>query len=157
MQGTPRWTRGFKKLGEQAIGKTRGGWNTKLHVVSADDKVFVEMHLSSGSCHDAPEGRISIATIGETFEGIPLLMDRAYEGDDTRALAATYGHEPVVPPKSNRKDPWEYDKEVYKRRNVVERLFRRLKEFRKVCTRYDKTDVMFLAIIQFSFIAIWLQ
>ena len=51
----------------------------------------------------------------------------------------------------------EYDKEKYKQRNVVERLFRRLKEFRKVCTRYDKTDIMFLAIIQFAFIAIWLQ
>jgi transposase len=157
MQGTPRRTRGFKKLGEQAIGKSRGGWNTKLHVVSADDKVIVEMRLSSGSCHDAPEGRISIAAIGEAFEDIPLLMDRAYEGDETRALAATNGHEPIVPPKKNRKDPWEYDKEKYKRRNVVERLFRRLKEFRKVCTRYDKTDIMFLAIIQFAFIAICLQ
>ena len=115
------------------------------------------MHLSSGSQHDAPEGRISIATIGDAFTGVPLLMDRAYEGDETRALATANGHEPVVPPKKNRKDPWEYDKEQYKRRNVVERLFRRLKAFRKVCTRYDKTDTMFLAFIQFAFIAIWLK
>lgn len=115
------------------------------------------MHLSSGSRHDAPEGRVSIAAIGDAYAGIPLLMDRAYEGDETRALAASNGHEPIVPPKSNRKDSWEYDKEKYKRRNVVERLFRRLKEFRKVCTRYDKTDIMFLAIIQFSFIIIWLR
>jgi transposase len=84
-------------------------------------------------------------------------MDRAYESDETRALAAANGHEPVVPPKKNRKTPWGYDEEKYKRRNVVERLFRRLKEFRKVCTRYDKTDVMFLAFIQFAFIAIWLD
>ena len=115
------------------------------------------MHLSSGSCHDAPEGRISIATVGEDFRNIPILMDRAYEGDKTRALATTYGHTPIVPPKKNRIDPWEYDKEKYKRRIVVERLFRRLKAFRKVCTRYDKTDVMFLAIIQFAFVIIWLQ
>jgi transposase len=84
-------------------------------------------------------------------------MDRAYESDETRRLAAEAGHEPVVPPKRNRKKPWVYDKERYKRRNMIERLFRRLKEFRKVCTRYDKTDVMFLAFIQFSFIAIWLN
>ena len=157
VQSTPRWTRGFKKLGKQSIGKSRGGWNTKLHVVSADDKVIVEMHLSGGNCHDAPQGRISIAAIGEAFAGVPLLMDRAYEGDKTRALAASNGHEPIVPPKTNRKDPWEYDKELYKRRNVVERLFRRLKEFRRVCTRYDKTDVIFFAFVQFAFIAIWLQ
>ncbi len=85
-----------------------------------------------------------------------MLMDKAYEDDCTRALASYYGHEPVTPPKKNRKDPREYDKK-YKRRNVVERLFRRLKEFRKVCTRYDKTDVMFIAFVQFAFIAIGLQ
>ena len=115
------------------------------------------MHLSGGECHDAPEGRASIRMIGKTFPGIPMLMDRAYEGDETRELAATNDHEPIVPPKKNRINPWEYDKEKYKRRNVVERLFRRLKEFRRVCTRYDKTDIIFLAFIQFAFIAIWIN
>lgn len=157
MQSTPRRTRGFKKLGKQAIGKSKGGWNTKLHVVSADDKVIVEMHLSGGECHDGPEGRISIATVGENYKGVPLLMDRAYEGDETRALAVACGHEPIVPPKKNRKNPWEYDTIKYKRRNIVERLFRRIKEFRKVSTRYDKTDVVFMAFIQFAFIVIWLK
>jgi transposase len=125
-------------------------------VVSADDKVVIEMHLSGGECHDAPEGRISIAAVGENFAGVPMLMDRAYEGDETRNLAIANGHEPVVPPKKNRKNPWKYDKQTYKRRNVVERCFRRLKEFRKVCTRYDKLDFMFLAFAQFAFVAIWL-
>jgi len=157
VQGSPRWPRGFEKHGKQAIGKSRGGWNTKLHVVSANDKVIVEMHLSGGECHDGPEGRISIATIGREYEGVPLLMDKAYESDETRGLAVDNGYKPVVPPKSNRKDPWEYDKEKYKHRNIVERLFRRLKEFRKVYTRYDKTDVMFLAFIQFAFVVIWLN
>ena len=115
------------------------------------------MHLSGGECHDGSEGRISIASIAMDFKGIPLLMDRAYESDETRALAAANGYIPIVPPKKNRKNPWVYDKEKYKRRNIIERLFRRLKEFRKVCTRYDKTDVMFLAFIQFSFIVIWLN
>ena len=157
MQGTSRRSRRFKKRGKQSIGKSKGGWNTKLHVVSADDKVIVEMHISSGECHDAPEGRVSIAKVGTDFENVPMLMDRAYEGNETRKLAASNGHEPVVPPKKNRKNPWEYDKEKYKRRNVVERCFRRLKEFRKVCTRYDKLDFMFLAFAQFAFVAIWLN
>ena len=157
VQGPSRCPWGFKKLGKQAIGKSKGGWNTKLHVVSADDKVLIEMHLSSGECYDGPEGRISIAAVGMNFAGVPLLMDRAYEGDETRALAFANGHEPIVPPKKNRRNPWNYDKEQYKKRNMVERLFRRLKEFRKVCTRYDKTDVMFLAFIQFALVAIWLR
>jgi transposase len=77
--------------------------------------------------------------------------------DSTSCKVYPDGHEPIFPPKKNRKNPWEYDKEKYKRRNVVGHLFHRLKEFRKVCTRYDKTDVMFLALIQFAFVVIWLN
>ena len=51
-------------------------------------------------------------------------MDRAYEGNETRQLALDLGFVPVVPPTKTRVDPWEYDREMYKRRNEVERLFR---------------------------------
>ncbi|OLK14744.1 transposase, partial [Xanthomonas oryzae pv. oryzae] len=57
-----------------------------------------------------------------------------------------------VPPKSNRVDPWEYDKEMYKRRNEVERLFRRLKGYRRIFTRFEKLDVMFLGFLSFVLI-----
>ena len=79
-------------------------------------------------------------------------MDRAYEDDKTRALATEQGFIPVVPPKKNRKEPWDYDKDLYKRRNEVERYFLRLKRFRKVFTRYDKLDVIFLASIMLAMI-----
>lgn len=85
---------------------------------------------------------------GPTF----LVMDRAYEGEPVRQLAMKLGYTPVVPPKKNRLDPWEYDQEMYKRRNEVERLFRRLKGFRRIFSRFDKLDVMFLAFISFALI-----
>ena len=150
LQTAPRCTRGFKKRGKQSIGKSKGGWNTKLHVVSANDKVIVEMHLSGGNCHDAPQGRISIEHIGERYPGVPILMDKAYEGDKTRELCRSFGHDPVVPPKKNRINPWEYDHELYKQRNIIERLFRWLKAFRRVCTRYDKLDHIFLSFVQIA-------
>ena len=65
-------------------------------------------------------------------------MDHPYEGDRTREQAVALGHEPVVPPKRNRVDPWEYDREIYKRHNEVERLFRRLKGCRRVSSRFEK-------------------
>ena len=71
-------------------------------------------------------------------------MDRAYEDNETREFAVKQGFVPVVPPKRNRKNPWEYDKELYKRRNEVERYFLRIKRFRRVFTRYDKLDVLYL-------------
>ncbi len=83
---------------------------------------------------------------------IPLLMDRAYEGNATRQLVLELNMTPVVPPKSNRLDAWEYDRELYKKRNEVERLFRRLKGFRRIFSRFDKLDVVFLAFIYFAFI-----
>lgn len=79
-------------------------------------------------------------------------MDRAYEDNKTRSLAEENGFIPVVPPKKNRKEPWEYDKELYKRRNEVERFFLRLKRFRKVFTRYDKLDSIYISIVQLAMI-----
>ena len=79
-------------------------------------------------------------------------MDRAYEGDNMRAMAKELGYASVVPPKKNRIDPWEYDKELYKRRNEVERFFRRIKRFRRIFTRYDKLDTVFAGFILFAMI-----
>ena len=62
------------------------------------------------------------------------------------------GYIPVVPPKSYRINPWDYDKQLYKQRNQVERLFRRIKRFRRIFTRYDKLDVIFLAFVYFALI-----
>ena len=81
-----------------------------------------------------------------------LLMDRAYEGDATRHLASDLGYVPVVPPKHNRRTPWEYDRVLYTRRNEIERLFRRLKGFRRLFSRFEKLDVMFVAFINFALI-----
>ena len=90
--------------------------------------------------------------LGMTASPTFLVMDRAYEGEPIRQLAIELGYTPVVPPKKNRLDPWEYDQEMYKRRNEVERLFRRLKGFRRIFSRFDKLDVMFLAFISFALI-----
>ena len=120
-------------------------------MVAASDRVAVTFSLSGGEKHDAPEGRKLIEKM-ETKEPCSLLMDRAYEDDKTRALAVEQGFSPVVPPKKNRVVPWDYDKELYKRRNEVERLFRRIKGFRRVFTRYEKLDVMYLAFFTFALI-----
>ena len=63
-----------------------------------------------------------------------------------------WGYTPVIPPKTNRRQPWDYNRQMYKRRNEVERLFRRLKGYRRVFTRYDKLDVIFLAFITLALI-----
>ena len=81
-----------------------------------------------------------------------MVMDRAYEGDETRQLVLDLGMTPVVPPKANRVVKWEYDRTLYKRRNEVERLFRRLKGYRRIFSRFEKLDVMYRAFLNFALI-----
>lgn len=90
--------------------------------------------------------------LGPMPEGLPMLMDRAYEGDETRQLVLDLDMIPVVPPKSNRLTPWEYDHALYKKRNEIERLSRRLKRFRRIFSRFEKLDVVFLAFLHFALI-----
>src|SRR5271154_4434802 len=129
-EGAPRWYWSVKKNGPQAIGKSRGGWNTKIHMVAANARTAITFALSPGNAHDAPEGRALLEELGPMPDGLPLLMDKAYEDNLTRQLVLDLGMIPVVPPKSNRIEPWEYDRALYRKRNEIERLFRRLKGFR---------------------------
>lgn len=125
-------------------------------MVAAGDRVAIAFHLSGGHCHDAPQGRLLLED--ERLEKLPkekkiyLAMDKGYEDDLTLKTVKDKGFIPCVPPKSNRKKPWRYNKKIYKRRNEVERLFRRLKGFRRVCTRYEKLDVMYLAFLNLALI-----
>ena len=80
------------------------------------------------------------------------MLDRAYEDDETRHVAEPLGFTPVVPPRQTRREPWAYDRQLYKRRNEVEPLFRRLKGFRRIFTRFEKLDVLFLGFIVFALI-----
>jgi transposase len=109
--------------------------------------------LSPGHAGDAPQGRAPLRAWGVApTAACPLIMDRAYEGDETRQLALALGFSPVVPPRSNRLSPGEYDRAMDRRRNEVERLFRRLKGFRRIFSRFDKLDVMFTAFIPIALI-----
>jgi transposase len=121
-------------------------------MVAADARTAITFSLSSGNDHDAPQGRLLLEELGPMPEGLPLLMDRAYEGDETRQLVLKPGMVPVVPPKSNRVNPWSYNAELYKKRNEIERLFRRLKGFRRIFSRFEKPDVVFLAFLHLALI-----
>jgi transposase len=90
--------------------------------------------------------------MGPAPAGCHLLMDRAYEGDQMQQLALDLGFVPVVPPRSSRLTPWNYNRILYRRRNEIERLFRRLKGFRRIFSRFDKLDVMFTNFIFFTLI-----
>jgi transposase len=84
-------------------------------------------------------------------------MDKGYADSITRSAVRRKRCVPVVPPKANARKPWRYDKRLYARRNEIERLFRRLKHFRRIATRYDKLDVVFSGFITLGLIMLLLR
>jgi len=119
-------------------------------MMASNERQAVDIILSGGNRHDAPQGRILMEVVGKLRSIVPLIMDKAYEDDLTRYIAQTLNFKPIVPPKKNRKNPWQYDKELYKRRNEIERLFRLLDGFRRIFVRFEKLDVMYLGFIKFA-------
>lgn len=79
-------------------------------------------------------------------------MDRAYEGNETRQLALELGFTPVVAPLCTRVELSRHSETRYKRRNEIERLFRRLKCFHRIFSRFDKLNIMFMAFLCFALV-----
>ena len=141
--------RGAEK-GPQALGQSRSGRNTQARVMVADDGAVLTAPLSPGQAHDGVEGRKLLTRRGPLEQPAWLLMARAYAGDATRPLAQELGYCPVAPPRRRRRVKGEYDKELYRRRNEVERFFGRLKRFRRIFTRYDQRDPRYLGFVRLA-------
>ncbi len=108
--------------------------------------------LSPGQTGDAPAGRELLRRLGPVSGGPALIMDHADHGNETRQLARDLGYRPVVPPPSYRNPTWTYDRELYRRRNEVERCCCRLKRYRRIATRDDKLNLICLSVIHLALI-----
>ena len=126
------------------MGRSRGGLTTKIVVAATDENTAVAVEVRPGHRHEAPRlGPMldrACARLGRVDQAV---CDRGFDGAPQRAACTERGIEPVIPPKSNRVDPEPYDEGAYRERNRIERLFAKLKEFRRLATRYDKTKRMF--------------
>src|SRR5690242_8639963 len=141
-----------KKSGaaQPALGRSRGGLSTKIHLVAVDERTALAMSLSAGQANDAPPGEQLVAEVISPDAQIrAVCADRAYDTDALRAELATAPapKEAVIPPRANRRVPFAYDRARYRQRNRVERLVGRLKQFRAVATRYDKLDGIFGGLV----------
>src|SRR6266481_3057572 len=115
-------------------------------MVAADARTAITFALSPGQASDARAGRELLGGLGPLPAPLHLIMDKAYEDNQTRQLALDLSFIPVVPSKCNRLEPWQYDKALYRKRNQIERLFRR------IFTRFEKLDVLFLGFLTFTLI-----
>ena len=147
--GRPWYKKASKSQTSSSIGKTRGGLNTKIHAIVGKDLRPVAFLLSAGNVDDCTEA-VPLLKLLPDLKDCDILADKAYGTREIRTYLHGQSARYTIPPKVNTKQPWPFDKETYKRRNVIERFFNRLKEFRRAETRYDKRDDSFLAFVMLA-------
>lgn len=136
----------------QALGRSRGGFTTKVHLAASDERTAVAVLLTPGQASDIRQADALVDAACEATGGSPgqVLADKGYDADAFREGLVAADIYPVIPNKANRVEPWPFDADEYKGRNVVERLVGRLKQFRRVATRYDKLAGTFLAFVHLA-------
>jgi transposase len=137
----------------QSMGRSRGGLTSKIHALVDGNGLPVRLALTPGEAHD---NRLAGILLSDLKSGSMLLADRGYDADWIRELAMKKGAWANIPPKSNRSYPICFSPYLYRARNRIERFFNRIKQCRRVATRYDKLADNYLAFVQLASIRLWL-
>ena len=137
----------------QSLGRSKGGFSTKIHLAVDSFGNPIRVELTGGEVHDSQRSKSLI-------KGIPaenVLADKGYDSNEFRQSIIEMGAQPVIPPRSNRKTFIDYDRHLYKERNMIERTFNKLKHYRKIATRYDKKAANFMGYILLGSIMLHLR
>ena len=139
---------------DQAIGRSRGGLSTKIHALVDALGNPVGFHLTGGEAHDL----VGADHLLPEMQADMLIADKAFDADKRviEPLEAA-GKAAVIPPRSNRTSPRSFDRHIYKARHLIENFFARIKQFRAIATRYDKTARNFLAAVHLVASVVWLN
>ena len=137
----------------QAIGRSRGGATTKVHLVVDALGLPVEFDVTVGQRHDSQPAPALI----EKVRPKQLLGDKAYDSNEIRAQLEKQSARAVIPSKKNRKQPAEFDSEKYKARSEIECTFNLMKQCRRFATRYEKTLRNYTAVVTISCAYLWLR
>lgn len=150
----PAGSDGKKGGVDRCLGRSRGGLTTKLHALVDKQRRPILVKLTAGQASDIASAE---DLIGHLAPGSMLLADKGHDVNALRAAVAERKAWANIPPKANRKDPICFLKHLYKARNLVERFFNKIKQFRRVATRFEKTAENFLAVVKLAAIRIWLR
>ncbi|MEW5963888.1 MAG: IS5 family transposase [Pseudomonadota bacterium] len=143
-----------KKSGVRCVGRSRGGLTTKIHARVDGKGRPVRLLISPGNGHDIVCAEALLAGLEPRAV---VIADKGYDADSVRSCIRAQGAIPNIPNRSNRKKKYRWKKAIYRERNLVERFFNKLKQFRRIATRYDKLGATFLAFIRLASVRIFLR
>jgi transposase len=134
------------------VGRSRGGRNTKIHALADAKGRLIAILLTGGEAHDRPVAERLFRRVKSPQR---LLGDKAYDSTELREELGRRSINPVIPNRSNRKQLFSFNKNLYKLRWRVENAFNRLKDFRRIATRYDKLARNYLASVCLAAALVW--
>lgn len=138
---------------EQSLGRSKGGFSTKIHVAVDSLGNPLRFILTAGQRHDITQAEALIANYKVDY----VLADKGYDSDKLRQQIKAVGAEAVIPPRLNRTEKIEYDHHIYRERHLVECFFNKIKWFRRIFSRFDKLDSSYLAFLSLAATLIWLK
>ena len=136
------------------MGRSRGGLTTKIHALVDANGLPITLKLTPGQAHDGRSAADMLDTIGT---GQVLLADRVYDSDALHRKLAARGARANVKPMPQRTNIPTFDRKLYRRRNLVERFFSKLKHFRAIATRFEKHSANYLALVKLAAAKIWMR
>jgi transposase len=143
-----------KKGGNEAIGRSKGGLTTKINATVDALGNPTGFALTPGNAHDLDGADLLLPGLNADI----VIADKAFDADE-RVIEPLQqaGKTPVIPSRANRKSPRPYDAHLYEARHLIENFFCKLKQFRAIATRYDKTARNFLAAVYLAASIVWLN
>ena len=145
--------RGQKKHGPQALGRSKGGFSTKLHLAVDALGNGVRLRLTAGQSHDLTQGPALVEGLACAF----VIADKGYDSDAFVEQIAAQGAQAVIPSRAKRKAPRQYDEHLYKERHLVECFINKLKHYRRVFSRFEKLSRNYLSFAYLVSAIIWLR
>jgi transposase len=135
------------------LGRSRGGLSTKIHALVQGMGQLIGFALTGGEAADITQAQSLLC--GRDLEEV--VADKGYDSDELVQFIRNAGAKAVIPPRSNRLHKRRWDRQAYKDRNLIERFFCRLKQFRRIATRYDKLAERYASIVTLGASFVWLS
>lgn len=152
-QGTPFGSRSEKKHGAQELGRSRGGFTTKIHIAVDALGNALRFILTGGERNDVTQaGNLTAGLMFET-----LIADKGYDSEKFVESIEESGKQVVIPSRSNKRKRREYDRHLYRERHLVECFINKIKHFRRVFSRFEKLSKNYLSFIHLVSSLIWLR
>jgi transposase len=137
----------------QALGRSRGGFSTKIHIAVDALGNPLRFILTGGECHESPHA----AALIEGYSMQVLIADKGYDAVEFINTVIAAGVEAVIPPRVNRKEQREYDEHLYRERHLVECFINKIKHYRRVFARFEKLSKNYLGFLSFVSALVWLR